>query len=138
MSEDVTKKEVEKEVEDVVVDPKTILINEKKELEADYKKLAQKKQYLSSEVAKVDEDLLKKMGAYQTLTKLLEKFAPKKEDKVPEVTPPADDNKEEPKKEEPGVETEVDQVNEEVEDAELVEEPEKEEVEAPVEEAKEE
>jgi len=64
------------------------------DLNIQYKGLVQQKQQLGAQLRNVDEELLKKVGAFQALKALLDKLAPK-EDKAPENTPPPDDKKDE-------------------------------------------
>lgn len=68
------------------------IISEMHELNIQYKQLIQQKQQVGSQLQKLDEKILKKIGAFQALKKLLAKIDG---DKVPEDTPPSEEKKDE-------------------------------------------
>ncbi len=66
-----------------------LIISEIHELDINYKGLSKRKQEIMNELRRVDEELLKKMGAYQILKKILESFD---KDALPNKEPKDVDN----------------------------------------------
>ena len=68
-----------------------LIISEQHELNVQYKGLIQRKQQALAEMQKLDEEILKKIGAFQALKKVLEKLDTDKESLPQEQPMPEED-----------------------------------------------